>query len=90
MLSFCIVVKIFITYSEPEQVEALENFKRDNVSFEFFDTKSSKKKKAFALKSHWGARLDPFVLITDNDKPLKVMYSEDDPNVINSLINYLS
>lgn len=47
------------------------------------------KKEAWKLKSHWAAKLDPFVLITDlEDKPIKVFYSESG-DAIEELNKYL-
>ena len=47
------------------------------------------RKEAYKIKAHWGAKLNPFVVVKDNEKVLKVFYSERD-NAINQLINYLN
>lgn len=48
------------------------------------------KKKGWALKADWGARLDPFIICYNKDKVVKCFYSEADNNVYKSLINYLN
>lgn len=48
------------------------------------------KKEAFKVKSHWGAKLDPFIeLYDDENKISKVFYSEKQ-NAVNQLISYLN
>lgn len=54
-----------------------------------FNTKDGRKE-AFQVKSHWGAKLNPFVVLEeDYDKIIDVFYSEKD-NAIQQLINYLN
>lgn len=61
------------------------------VMFNFIDITTMKgKKKGWALKSHWGAKLDPFILITKNNVPIKAFYSEDKKDIINETIKYLN
>jgi len=47
------------------------------------------KKEAFKIKSHWAAKMNPFVVLKDNDNVIDVFYSEKD-NAIYQLINYLN
>ena len=47
------------------------------------------KKEGFRVKSYWGAKLNPFVELKDNDKIVKVFYSENG-NACNQLIKYLN
>lgn len=47
------------------------------------------KKEAYSIKSHWGAKLNPFVVIQDDEKIFKVFYSEKS-NAVNQLISYLN
>ncbi|MBO6243873.1 MAG: hypothetical protein J6O41_04835 [Clostridia bacterium] len=53
-----------------------------------FNTKDGRKE-AFQVKSHWAAKLNPFVVVEDEDKIIKVFYSEES-NAIQQLINYLN
>lgn len=34
-------------------------------------------KNGYKLKSQWSARLNPFVLLEENNKPIKAFYSEE-------------
>lgn len=78
---------IFVTYNNEEQIKKLEGFELSN--FHFIDTGTKKgSKEGWKLKSHWGAKLDPFILITENETPIKAFYSEAG-DVINNLIKHL-
>lgn len=83
------MIKIFITYSDIKQIEKVKELENDSLTFCFIDSLSKKgKKESWSLKSHWGAKLDPFALVTKDDKPIKVFYSEA-TDVINDLNIYL-
>ena len=48
------------------------------------------KKESYKIKSHWGAKLNPFIeLYDDENKIIKVFYSEKQ-NAVNQLISYLN
>lgn len=47
------------------------------------------RKESYRVKSHWGAIKNPFVVVQDGEKILKVFYSEKN-NAINQLISYLN
>lgn len=47
------------------------------------------RKEAYRVKSHWGAIKNPFVIVEENDKIIKVFYSEKS-NAINQLISFLN
>lgn len=82
------MIEIFVTYNDPSQIEKLDTTKVSG--FHFIDSGTRKgKKEAWALKSHWGAKLDPFAIIMKGDKPIKAFYSEAE-NVIDNLVKYLS
>lgn len=44
---------------------------------------------AYALKSEWGAREDPFALVKDNDKVLRCFYSEEGKDVVDEALNFI-
>jgi len=77
---------IFITYDEDDQIKELTNYS----DIQLIDSRTKKgKKEAWKLKSHWGAKIDPFVLVTNNENvPIKAFYSEAGNSIFN-LINYL-
>ena len=63
---------------------------KESPFFHFIDDRTRKgKTEAFKLKSHWAAKLTPFVIIMEGDKAVKAFYSEADNDVISSLIKYL-
>ena len=47
------------------------------------------RKEAFKVKSHWSAKMNPFIVVQDGEKIIKVFYSEKN-NAINQLINFLN
>lgn len=53
-----------------------------------FNTKKGRKE-AYRVKSHWAAKMNPFVVLQDEGKIVKIFYSEKD-NAIQQLINYLN
>ncbi len=81
---------IFITFSDESQIKELVDFNTEHT-INFIDSNTKKgKRQAWLLKSHWAARLDPFILIKNGDKPIKAFYTEANKNVVNELINYLN
>lgn len=81
---------IFVIYDNESQVKRIGDALEVSPIFHFIDSMSKKgKKEAWEIKSHWAAKLDPFVLIMDGDKAVKAFYSETGEDVIESLINYL-
>lgn len=84
------ITDIFIVCSDREQLKKVEDTTKVTSTFHFIDPLSKKgKKEAWALKSYWGARLDPFAIVMDGNKPIKAFYSESE-NVIDNLISYLN
>ena len=53
-----------------------------------FNTKKGRKE-AYRVKSHWAAKMNPFVVLQDEEEIVKIFYSEKD-NAIQQLINYLN
>lgn len=59
--------------------------------FHFMDDRThSGKKDAWKIKGSFGAKLTPFVVVFEGEKPLKAFYSETGEDVIGSLIKYLN
>ena len=48
------------------------------------------RKEAYKIKSHWAARMNPFVVVQEDEEIIKVFYSESGKNAIQQLINYLN
>lgn len=55
----------------------------------FDESHYKEKKQAYKLKSACGARMTPFAAVYEGDELIKAFYTEADPNIIKSLINYL-
>ncbi len=80
---------VIVIYNDPKQIEEFKD-NTYSLDFKFIDSKTKKgKKEAFRIKSHYAAKLDPFAVILDNNKPIKAFYSEAE-DVIDSLIKYLN
>lgn len=83
------MVNVSIVYSKEEQIEKVKELGNNSLTFNFINICTKKgKKNGWSLKNYWGARLDPFALVTKDDKPIKVFYSEA-TDVINDLNIYL-
>lgn len=83
---------IYIVYNDESQMKEVGELYKDIESpiFHFINAQSLKgKKEAWALKSHWAAKLDPFAIVMDGDKALKAFYSEAE-DVVESLKKYLN
>jgi len=62
----------------------------DNFYFTFIDSNSLYTKKlAYTIKSEWGARLEPFIIIKDKDKILRCFYSEKSDMVIDEALDFI-
>lgn len=82
--------EVVVIYSDYKQVEKVKDEVKTSLTFNFIDITSKKgKKDGWAIKSYWGAKLDPFVVILDNEKPVRAFYTEAE-DVIDSLIKYLN
>lgn len=63
------------------------------LKFETYNEQTmNERKKAFGLKSEWGAKITPFAVLIDDekDKPLIGFYSEDNGCTFEKIINTLS
>lgn len=79
---------IIITYDDENQLDRIKN-NNYLFNFRFIDSMTRKgKKEAWKVKSHYAARLDPFAVIQDGNKPIRAFYSEAG-DAIGSLIKYL-
>ena len=81
---------IIVVYSDKNQLDRIGDTSKYTPIFHFVDSLAKKsKKEAWRIKSYYGAKLDPFAVILDNEKPIKAFYTEAE-DVINSLIKYLN
>lgn len=81
---------IIVVYSNKSQLDRIGDTSKYTPIFHFIDSLAKKsKKEAWRIKSYYGAKLDPFAVILDDEKPIKAFYTEAE-DVINSLIKYLN
>lgn len=81
------MIKVFLTYTNSSEIEKVIDSK--SITFHFIDMLSTRgKKEGWKLKNYWGAKLDPFAVIIENDIPIKVFYSEVE-NVVENLNHYI-
>lgn len=88
------MLKVTIVYNLEKHLPILKELQSEFPQYEItlIDSETKKgKKTAFSLKSHWGARLEPFaIVLTEDNRGIKAFYSEADKNVINSLKKFLN
>ena len=58
--------------------------------FTFIDSNSVyTRKDAYALKTDWGARKEPFCIVKEKDKVLRCFYSESSKEVIDEALEFI-
>ena len=81
---------IIVVYSDKSQLDRIGDTSKYTPIFHFIDSLAKKsKKEAWRIKSYYGAKLDPFAVILDGEKPVRAFYTEAE-DVIDSLIKYLN
>lgn len=59
--------------------------------FHFIDDRTNAgRKDSWKIKGAFGAKLTPFAVVYEGEKPLKAFYSETGEDIIKSLIDYLN
>ena len=87
------ITDVFIIYNNEAQIKRVEEscILKNSPFFTYINESSRKgKKEAYALKSHWGARLTPFAICMDGEKAIKAFYSETGEDIIESLIDFIN
>ena len=83
-------MNIIVVYSDKNHLNRIGDTSKYTPIFHFVDSLARKsKKEAWRIKSYYGAKLDPFAVILDNEKPIKAFYTEAE-DVIDSLTKYLN
>jgi hypothetical protein len=85
------MIDIYITYIDDTFKERIEDLKSLNSLFVHFINENTRKglKEGYKLRSHWGATLSPFILITKDNVPIKAFYSESKSDLVQDLNNFL-
>lgn len=87
------VTDVYLVYNDDTHIRQIGGAYTLKVSpfFHFIDDRTMKgKKDSWKLKNQFAAKMTPFAVVYDGEKPLKAFYSESDENVIKSLINYIN
>ena len=87
------ITDVIVVYNDDSQIRRIGGTYtlKESPFFTYINESSRKgKKEAYALKSHWGARMTPSAICMDGEKPIKAFYSETGKDVIESLIKYLN
>lgn len=85
-------MEVYIIYNDDQTLKELGDTSDLKVSpfFHFIDDRTRKgRKDAWKIKGGFGAKLTPFAVVYEGEKPIKAFYSEAE-NVIESLIKYLN
>ena len=72
---------LLTTLSKDYPTLTVESFNEDSMK---------ERKKAFGLKNTWGTRMSPFVVLYDENKPIKAFYSEDDSCTFDQIVSSLN
>ena len=81
---------VIVVYSDKNQLDRIGDTSKYTPIFHFVDSLAKQsKKEAWRIKSYYGAKLDPFAVILDDEKPVRAFYTEAE-DVIDSLIKYLN
>ena len=84
-------MNIYFTYNTQKDFDSFLNVEnlKDYAIHHIDSGTLHGKKEAYKLKSEWGAKLDPFILIIDDkNKPIKAFYSECKTDAITQFTQY--
>ena len=84
------MIEVYIVYHNNSTLKEIgrSNLK-DSPFFHLIDERKDKKK-AWKVKGAFSAKMNPFVVIYDGERPMRAFYSETGEDVIESLITYLN
>lgn len=85
------VDEIVLVYDKPEDREKFESIPTSRpITITYYDYGSKlSKKKAWSLMETWGARKLPFAVLSENNKVITCLYTENKNRVIEDLKTYL-
>ena len=82
---------IYIVYNNNETLKRLGDIQGISPFFHFIDDRTHKgKKDSWKIKGSFGAKLTPFIVIYEGEKPIKAFYSETGEDVVELLKKYLN
>lgn len=81
---------ILVSSNLEDEKKILESEIVDKFYFTFLDSNSIyTKKQAYTLKTDWGAKKEPFILVKDKDKVLRCFYAEESNKVIDKSLEFI-
>jgi hypothetical protein len=85
------VSDVYLIYNDDTQLKKVKNYPFDNsYFFHFIDDRTRQgRKDAWKIKGGFSAKLSPFAVCYDKNRPIKAFYTEADSNIIESLIDFL-
>ena len=82
---------LYFTYNKQEDYDRLLKIK--GIEDYFLHTADSGtlkgKKEAYKIKSEWGAKLDPFLITYNDERPIKAFYSECPEDAIQQFSSWI-
>lgn len=85
------MIELILVSSDLNDVEqVLKSNIANRFYFTFIDSNSVyTKKDAYALKTDWGAKKEPFCIIKEKDNVLRCFYSEESNKVIDNALEFI-
>ena len=85
------MIELILVSSNLNDVEqVLDSNIADRFYFTFIDSNSAyTKKDAYALKTDWGAKKEPFCMVKAKDRVLRCFYSEESSKVIDNALQFI-
>ena len=81
---------ILVSSDLEDEKKVMESEVVDKFYFNFIDSRSAyTKKEAYTIKTDWGAKKEPFVLVKNKDKVLRCFYSEESNKVIDKALEFI-
>lgn len=85
------ITDVYLVYNDDKQIQQIGGTWKVSPFFHFIDDRTREgKKDSWKIKGGFGAKLTPFAVAYEGEKPLKAFYSETGEDIIESLIKYLN
>lgn len=85
------ITDVYLVYNDDNHIKQIGDTLKVSPFFHFIDDRTRKgKKDSWKIKGGFGAKLTPFAVVYEGEKPLRAFYSETGEDIIKSLIEYLN
>lgn len=83
---------VYLVYNDDKDLKKLGDANiKVSPFFHFIDDRTRRgRKDSWKIKGGFGAKLTPFAVIYEGEKPIKAFYSETGNDIVESLIKYLN